>query len=59
MNDFFSRLVLHIKSFLSDARNYGCLPDASGDAQPADKIQTADPSFPKSANPVEKGRSLL
>jgi hypothetical protein len=45
--------------FVSGERSYGCLPDASRDALPTEKAGAADPSFPKSANPVEKDRSLL
>jgi ribosomal protein S16 len=43
---------------VSDQRSYGCLPDSSRDAQPVEKVGTADPSLPKSANSVEKDASL-
>jgi hypothetical protein len=59
MKKFLSRLGCLIRSIFCSERNYGCLPDASSDARPAEKVGTADPSFPKSANPVEKDRSLL
>jgi hypothetical protein len=59
MNHFLSRMVSLIRCLLRSERNYGCLPEGTGEPRPADKIQTADPSLPKIANPVEKDRSLL
>ncbi|HET6488411.1 MAG TPA: hypothetical protein VFG28_01525 [Syntrophales bacterium] len=53
---FFQRMI---RSFFSSALNFGCLPDASREAQPTEKVGAAEPSFPKSANPVEKDGSLL
>jgi hypothetical protein len=53
---FFQRLI---RRLFSGERSYGCLPDVSSDAQPIEKVGAADPSFPKSANPVEKDGSLL
>jgi hypothetical protein len=58
MKNFLSRLSRLIRSLFNSERSYGCLPDASRDARPAEKIGTADPSFPKSANSVEKDASL-
>jgi len=54
---FFQRLI---RSIFDSERNFGCLPgaDASSDARPAEKVGTDDPSFPKSANSVEKDASL-
>ena len=58
MKKFLSRLACLIRSIFGSERNYGCLPDASGDAQPTEKVGAADPSFPKSANSVEKDSAL-
>jgi hypothetical protein len=59
MKEILSRLACLIRSICGSERNYGCLPDASRNAQPTEKVGAADPSLPKSANPVEKDRSLL
>jgi len=45
-------------AIVSDERSYGCLPDASGNEQPTEKVVASDPSFAKSANSVEKDSSL-
>jgi hypothetical protein len=59
MKKILSRLACLIRSICGSGRNFGCLPDASRDAQPTEKVGAADPSFPKSSNPVEKDGSLL
>jgi len=52
---FFQRLI---RSLFGSGRNYGCLPDASGNEQPTEKIGASNPSVAKSANSVEKDASL-
>jgi hypothetical protein len=57
LKDLLVKLRTLWRAVVSDQRSYGCLPeaDALSDARPAEK---ADPSFPKSANSVEKDSSL-
>jgi hypothetical protein len=55
MDDFLSRLVLQIKSFLSGDRNFGCIPE---EPRPAEKAGDPSSNRPESANPVEKDGSL-
>jgi hypothetical protein len=59
MKKILSRLACLIRSIFGSERNYGCLPDDSRDAQPTEEVGAPESSFPKSANPVEKGGSLL
>jgi hypothetical protein len=58
MKDVFSRLVFQIKRLLSSERSYGCLPDASRDAHPAEKAGEPTSNRSQSANSVEKDASL-
>jgi hypothetical protein len=59
MKNFLSHLVFLLRNVFGNGRNYCCLPDASRDPQPTEKVGAADTSFPKSSNPVEKDGSLL
>jgi hypothetical protein len=58
MKNFLSRLVSLLCNVFGSGQNYGCLPDASGNEQPTEKIGASDPSVAKSANSVEKDASL-
>jgi hypothetical protein len=59
MNKFLSRLGCLIRSIFCSKRNYGCLPDASRDAHPAEKAGEPASNRSQSANSVEKDASLL
>jgi hypothetical protein len=58
MKNFLFRLRRLLQSFFNGSRNYGCLPEDTGEPGPAERAGEHASNRPASANSVEKDASL-
>lgn len=58
MKNFLFRLRRLLQSVINGNRNYGCLPEDTGEPLPAEKAGEPASNLSQSANSVEKDASL-